>query len=121
MIMCSTPRAWRPAPLPVSLAARPRDVVVIEGIAGGGPTQLLLTLAGRMKVREGRVKVAGLVLPEQAAAVRRRTAYLDCADPGNLRQSLRAVLAGLAEDHLPRSCRRSGQPRRPGRAGQPAR
>ena len=78
---------------PVSVAARPREVVVIEGISGGGPTQLLLTLAGRMKVREGRIKVAGLVLPEQAAAVRRRTAYLDCADPGNLRQSLRSVLA----------------------------
>jgi RND superfamily putative drug exporter len=77
----------------VSVAARPREVVVVEGITGGGPTPLLLTLSGRMKVREGRVKVAGLVLPEQAAGVRRRTAYLDCADPGNLRQSLRSVLA----------------------------
>ena len=78
---------------PVSVAAQPREVVVVEGISGGGPTHLLLTLAGRMKLREGRVKVAGLVLPEQAGGVRRRTAYLDCADPGNLRHTLRSVVA----------------------------
>ena len=45
----------------------PRDVVVVEGPAGSGKTALMLSLAGRMRIRGGKVKVAGLVLLEQAA------------------------------------------------------
>ncbi len=72
----------------MSLAVRPGEVAVVDG---PDLTALLLTLSGRMAVAGGRVKVAGLVLPEQAAAVRRRTAYLDCATAGDLDDELPAV------------------------------
>ena len=33
-----------------------------------------------MRLIAGQAKIAGLVLPEQSGAVRRRTGYVDCAD-----------------------------------------
>jgi putative drug exporter of the RND superfamily len=77
----------------IDMAAMPRDVVVVEGPAGSGKTALMLTLAGRMRIGLGKVKVAGLVLPEQAAAVRRRTGYLDCARTPGIRRELREIVA----------------------------
>jgi RND superfamily putative drug exporter len=77
---------------PVGLAAMPRDVVVVEGPAGSGKTALLLSLAGRMRIGAGKVKVAGLVLPEQAAAVRRRTGYLDCGRTSDVRRELNEIV-----------------------------
>ena len=68
-----------------------------------------------------KVKIAGLVLPEQAGRVRARTGYLDCATSTDLRRDLRVARQGQAQDHLPRPRRRAHRPRRPGRAGQPAR
>jgi RND superfamily putative drug exporter len=44
-----------------------------------------------MRLTTGRGKVTGLVLPEQAGAVRRRTGYLDCAQTPDLRGELRAL------------------------------
>ena len=79
---------------PVSLAVRPGAVAVVDG---PDATPLLLTLSGRMAVAGGRAKVAGLVLPEQAAAVRRRTAYLDCASTADLDGELRALLRARPE------------------------
>ncbi|HKH55540.1 MAG TPA: MMPL family transporter [Propionibacteriaceae bacterium] len=78
---------------PIDMAAMPRDVVVVEGPADSGKTALMLTLAGRMRIGPGKVKVAGLVLPEQAAAVRRRTGYLDCVRTSAIRPELREILA----------------------------
>ncbi len=85
----------------LGMALRAGDVVVVDGQVGSGKTALLLTLAGRMRLSGGRAKIAGLVLPEQSAAVRRRTAVVDCrrltaADPahgdrGGLRAELRQV------------------------------
>jgi putative drug exporter of the RND superfamily len=77
---------------PIELAAMPRDVVVVEGPAGSGKTALLLSLAGRMRISAGKVKVAGLVLPEQAAAVRRRTGYLDCGRTSDIRRELGEIV-----------------------------
>jgi putative drug exporter of the RND superfamily len=71
----------------------PRDVVVVEGPAGSGKTALMLTLAGRMRVGSGKVKVAGLVLPEQAGAVRRRTGYLDCDRTSDIRRDIAEIVA----------------------------
>jgi RND superfamily putative drug exporter len=71
----------------------PHEILVVEGSAGSGKTSLLLTLSGRMKLITGRAKIATLVLPEQAAAVRRQTAIVDCAVTDNLRAELRTVLA----------------------------
>ena len=67
----------------LAVAVRPGEVLVIDGEVGAGKSALLLTLAGRMKLRAGRatrprVKIAGLVLPQQSSAVRRRTALIDC-------------------------------------------
>ena len=73
----------------VSLAVRPGDVAVVDG---PDASALLLTLSGRMAIASGRVKVAGLVLPEQAAAVRRRTAYLDCAASPDVDRELTSIL-----------------------------
>ncbi|HEY5821245.1 MAG TPA: MMPL family transporter [Propionibacteriaceae bacterium] len=77
----------------IGLAALPREVVVVDGAVGSGKTALLLTLAGRMRTTTGKAKVAGLVLPEQASAVRRRTGYLDCTSTTDVRQDLRDILA----------------------------
>lgn len=77
----------------VDFSAMPREIALVEGAAGGGGTTLLLTLAGRMRLTAGRAKVAGLVLPEQAGSVRRRTGYLDCAQVEDLREELRQITA----------------------------
>jgi RND superfamily putative drug exporter len=76
---------------PVSLAVRPGQVTVVDGPEASA---LLLTLSGRMAIGGGRAKVAGLVLPEQAPAVRRRTAYLDldCAATPDVDRELAAIL-----------------------------
>ena len=79
---------------PVSLAVRPGEVAVVDG---PDESALLLTLSGRMAIAGGRVKVGGLVLPEQAAAVRRRTAYLDCAATPDVRRELTAILRAAPE------------------------
>ena len=78
---------------PIEMAVMPHDVVVVDGPAGSGKTALMLTLAGRMRTGDGKVKVAGLVLPEQAAAVRRRTGFLDCARTSGIRRGLREIEA----------------------------
>jgi RND superfamily putative drug exporter len=90
-----------------SLAVRPGEVAVVDG---PDASALLLTLSGRMAIADGRVKVAGLVLPEQAAAVRRRTAYLDCAASPDIDRELAAILRAGARHPLRR-------PRRPRPAG----
>ncbi len=77
----------------ISLTAMPRGVVVVDGPVDSGKSALLLTLAGRMRLTDGQVKIAGLVLPEQAGTVRRRTGYLDCRESTNLRRELRSILA----------------------------
>jgi RND superfamily putative drug exporter len=63
----------------IALAVGPGEVLLVEGQVSSGKSALLLTLAGRMKLPGGRIKVAGLVLPQQSSAVRRRTAVIDCA------------------------------------------
>ncbi|HEX8488137.1 MAG TPA: MMPL family transporter [Propionibacteriaceae bacterium] len=91
----------------VAVRVLPHQILVVDGPVGSGKTSLLLTLAGRMRLLDGRgpgqakCKVAGLVLPEQGAAVRRSTGFVDCAAVGReqrrggrtLREELRAVLA----------------------------
>ena len=69
----------------------PGEVLVVDGPPGSGKTALLLTLAGRLRLRSGRAKTTGLVLPEQAGSIRRRTAYLDCAGGADLPRELAAL------------------------------
>jgi RND superfamily putative drug exporter len=75
-----------------ALAVLPGEVVVVDGPPHSGKTALLLTLGGRMRLHSGQVKVAGRVLPEQAAEVRRLVGYVDCAETPELRRELTAVL-----------------------------
>ncbi len=79
----------------LGMALRPGEVVVIDGQAGSGKTALLLTLAGRMKLATGRLKVAGLVLPEQSALARGRTAVIDCTRIEPSHQTRRGPRGGL--------------------------
>jgi RND superfamily putative drug exporter len=86
----------------------PREILVVHGPTGSGTTSLLLTLSGRMRLVSGRAKVAGLVLPQQAGVVRRRTGFVDCAavSPRGLRAELRTVVAAgpavIFVDHVER-------------------
>ena len=75
----------------VSIGLRSGEVLVVEGPPESGKSALLLTLAGRMQLVSGAAKVIGRVLPEQAPAVRRRTAVVDGADGGSLRAQLRSI------------------------------
>ncbi|AQX79259.1 transporter [Plantibacter flavus] len=58
-------------------------VLAVQGTRPVSVTALLLTLAGRLEPDHGRLKVAGLVLPVRAGAVRSRVAYvrLDHGEP----------------------------------------
>jgi len=75
----------------VSIGLRSGQVLVVEGPPESGKSALLLTLAGRMQLVSGAVKVTGRVLPEQASAVRQRTGVVDGADGGSLRAQLRSI------------------------------
>jgi RND superfamily putative drug exporter len=79
----------------LALAVRPGEVLVVEGQPASGKTSLLLTLAGRMRLRTGRVKIDGLVLPQQSSRVRRRSAVIDCAQIDGQGSGLRAELAAI--------------------------
>ncbi|KQQ52197.1 MMPL family transporter [Plantibacter sp. Leaf314] len=59
------------------------DVLAVRGSRPVSVTALLLTLSGRLEPDRGRLKVAGLVLPVRAGAVRSRVAYvrLDHGEP----------------------------------------
>ena len=75
----------------LDVAVRAGEILVVQGEPGSGKSALLLTLAGRMKLTEGQAKVAGLVLPQQAGVVRRRTAFVNCAEVTDLAAELRTV------------------------------
>ena len=65
-------------------------VGLITGIEAGMDHQAAEAVV--VGVAGGRAKVAGLVLPEQAAAIRRRAAYLDCAVSPDVDQELTGIL-----------------------------
>ncbi|MVA74661.1 MMPL family transporter [Auraticoccus sp. F435] len=61
---------------PVDLDLDPGDVLVVEG-SPSGRAALLTSLSGRMTPDAGRARVAGVLVPGSAAALRRRTGYVD--------------------------------------------
>lgn len=67
-------------------------VLAVQGARPVSVTALLLTLAGRLEPDHGRLKVAGLVLPVRAGAVRSRVAYVRL-DHGEPVQTLASALA----------------------------
>jgi RND superfamily putative drug exporter len=79
----------------LGMALRPGEVVVVDGQANSGKSALLLTLAGRMRLAAGRVKINGLVLPQQSALARGRTAVIDCTRLEPLHQTRQGLRGGL--------------------------
>ncbi|WP_411557851.1 MMPL family transporter [Plantibacter sp. MPB07] len=67
-------------------------VLAVQGARPVAVTALLLTLAGRLEADHGRLKVAGLVLPVRAGAVRSRVAYVRL-DHGDAVGTLASALA----------------------------
>lgn len=72
----------------VSLSVPAGDWLVVHGPAGAGKTALLLTLAGRMPFDDGRVRVAGRLLPQEASAVRHRVGLAETAGVNTLDDAL---------------------------------
>lgn len=64
------------------------DWLVVHGPDGSGKTALLLTIAGRMTFDTGRLRVAGHLLPQETAAVRRRVALAEFAGVNPLDDNL---------------------------------
>lgn len=76
----------------VDLTVAAGDVLLVQGSRPVEVSALLLTLAGRLAADEGRLKVAGLVLPVRAGAVRARVGYVNLAD-ADADRALRRTLA----------------------------
>lgn len=76
----------------VSLRLERNGVIVISGGRASGRAQLMLTLAGRMKLQHGRAKVLGNVLPEQAGIARSSIGYITGSDAGDLQRITKRVL-----------------------------
>ncbi len=68
----------------LDLTAAPGTLVVVHGPHGSGKTPLLLTLAGRMRHTDGKLVVVGRLLPDEAAAVRRRTSLAEFSGVNDL-------------------------------------
>jgi RND superfamily putative drug exporter len=68
----------------VEATVRVGSVLLVHGEPGLGTTSLLLTFAGRMGFTQGRLEVAGRLLPDQAGQVRRSTALAELAGVNDL-------------------------------------
>lgn len=73
------------------------DAVVVRGGAEAGKTSLLLTLAGRLRRVDGRLKVAGLALPMRASGARRVVGVARLAMPGDPVAAVRSAVSGRAQ------------------------
>ncbi|WP_374999544.1 MMPL family transporter [Aeromicrobium sp. CTD01-1L150] len=72
----------------VNLDVPDGDWLVVHGPARGGKTALLLTLAGRMKFDDGRLRVAGHLLPQESRAVRHLVSLGETAGVNELDDAL---------------------------------
>lgn len=68
----------------VDLVTAPGSLLVVHGPAGSGKTSLLLTLAARMRHTDGELEVAGRLLPDEAASVRRLAGLAEVAGVNDL-------------------------------------
>jgi RND superfamily putative drug exporter len=72
----------------VTLEVPAGDWLVVHGPSGSGKTALLLTIAGRMAFDEGRLRVAGHLLPQESPAVRETVALAEFRDVNDLDPNL---------------------------------
>lgn len=77
---------------PLDMWLAPGYVLVIEGLRDSGRSALLLALTGRSRIAEGKVKVLGYVLPDEAEAVRTRIPLILC-EHGDVFEQLEEALA----------------------------
>jgi ABC-2 type transport system ATP-binding protein len=73
------------------LRANAGQVVAIAGRGGSGRTSVLLTLGGRMRASEGKLRVCGQVLPDAAARVRALTSVARIGGAAELEPGLRVA------------------------------
>lgn len=66
--------------------------LIVRGERGAGKTSLLLTIAGRMAPAQGRLKVCGYVLPDEAVRVRPLVGIVRCTAPEGALAQLEEVL-----------------------------
>jgi ABC-type branched-subunit amino acid transport system ATPase component len=86
-------------------------IAVVVGARGSGSTSLLLTLAGRMRVGSGQLRVLGLDAASQAARLRRATGIAGFAGIDDLEETV--TVADLVRERLSwigRWCRRHPRP-----------
>lgn len=76
----------------VSFVLPKGGALVVRGEGGAGKTSLLLSIAGRMLPTEGRLKVRGYVLPDEAARVRPLVGIVACASAEDAGEQLEEVL-----------------------------
>jgi len=81
------------------LSLQPGELLVVDGDQDAA-SRLLWVLSGRMKASGGDVKTVGLVLPEEAGSVRRRTRLIDLAAPSlaTAEDRVRAMVAARDSD-----------------------
>ncbi|QGN35720.1 MMPL family transporter [Microlunatus sp. Gsoil 973] len=81
------------------VSLQPGEVLVVDGDPEAA-TSLLWVLSGRMRAFSGRLKTVGMVLPEQAGSVRRRTRLIDLAAPAlaTSQERVRALVAARDSD-----------------------
>lgn len=81
------------------ISLRPGEVLVVDGDHEAA-SRLLWVLSGRMKASGGDVKTVGLVLPEEAGAVRRRTRLIDLTASAlaTAEDRVRAIVAARDSD-----------------------
>jgi len=72
----------------VTIALPAGDWLIVHGPSGSGKTALLLTLAGRMAFDDGRLRVAGHLLPQESRAVRRDVALAEFGGLNDLEDNL---------------------------------
>jgi RND superfamily putative drug exporter len=70
------PAGWDGEPIETRLS--PGGVLLIEGAPDAGKSTLLLALTGRARIAEGKAKVLGHVLPDEAEEVRTRIPLVCC-------------------------------------------
>ena len=92
----------RPLVGPLTVRVPDGGALVVRGDSAAPVDALLLGLSGRLRISDGAVKTAGLVLPERASAVRRRVAVVDAADGGaaaSVAGAVRAKARGVVVLH----------------------
>lgn len=88
----------------INLGVEPGGLMLVDGASASTRSGLALMLAGRLRPSSGKLKVAGLVLPQQSPAARSRLACVQVAEESDvvraLHRSIRRRTRGVIVDGL---------------------